>query len=104
MRIAIILSLLIATLAIVFAVINPLAVDINFGLFTIQGASLPLVLIMTLIIGVVIGYLVWLPARITALKKVRALERAAQTPFESQPTAEPLIEPDVGEDGKKIEI
>lgn len=77
MRIAIILSLLIATLAIVFASINQITVDINFGFFTIHQASLPLVLISTLILGILAGYLMWLPARIAARNKIRALERAA---------------------------
>ncbi|MGA7304916.1 MAG: LapA family protein [Rhodothermales bacterium] len=77
MRIAIILSLIISALAIIFAAINPLAVDIYFGFFTIESASLPLVLITTLIIGVFVGYLMWLPARMRLSKKVRALERSA---------------------------
>lgn len=78
MRIAIILSLIISALAIIFAAINTQGVDIKFGFFTIESASLPLVLITTLIIGVFVGYLMWLPARMRLSKKVRALERAAQ--------------------------
>lgn len=94
MRIALVLSLLIGILAVIFAVINPLAVNVNFGFATIAGASLPLVLISTLAIGVLIGYLVWLPARIAARKKIRSLERAAQR------SVEPLTEPFIGSESE----
>ena len=80
MRIAVIISLLIATLAIIFAVMNPIAVDINFGLFTIHGAPLPLLLITTLLLGLLIGYLAWLPARIAMRRKLRSLERGEAAP------------------------
>ena len=80
MRIAVVFSLIIATLAIVFAVINPIAVDINFGLFKIHGAPLPLLLITTLLLGVLIGYLAWLPGRIAMRKKLRSLERGGAAP------------------------
>ncbi|HUF08638.1 MAG TPA: lipopolysaccharide assembly protein LapA domain-containing protein [Rhodothermales bacterium] len=76
MRIAVVVSLIIATLAIVFAVINPLSVNINFGFFTIHGAPLPLLLISTLLLGVLIGYLAWLPGRITMRRKLRSSERS----------------------------
>ena len=101
MRIAIILSLIISTLAIVFAVINPLAVNVNFGFFTIQGASLPLVLITTLIIGVIAGYLMWLPARVSASRRIRALERAAQA-VTIEPEEKEGEGSETGPDGKTL--
>lgn len=91
MRIATIASLIIGTLAIIFAVINPMAVDIKFGLFTIENASLPLVLITTLVIGVLVGYLVGLPSKLHAKRRIRTLERAAtkfKEAIDTQPTAD----------------
>jgi len=76
MRIAVIVSLLIATLAIIFAVMNRLYVDIYFGFFSVKGAPLPVVLISTLLLGVLIGYLAWLPGRISMRRKLRSSERS----------------------------
>lgn len=77
MRFAVILSLVIGAAAIIFAVINPLKVTINFGFFSIEETSLPLVLIATLLMGFLIGYLAWLPKRVAAAHRIRVLERSA---------------------------
>lgn len=61
MRASLILALIIALLAIIFAFQNPTIIVINFGIWAVQ-ASLAFVLLLTLASGFLIGLLVSLPA------------------------------------------
>ena len=74
MRFALILSLLIAILAVVFALYNPDPVSINLIQYEITS-PLALVVIVTLLIGVLVGALASVPGRIRSRNRVRKLER-----------------------------
>ena len=65
MQIFLVISLLIAIFAIVFALQNTAAVTITFIAWTFHG-SLALVLILSVFAGMVIGFLAMLPAVIRA--------------------------------------
>jgi lipopolysaccharide assembly protein A len=61
MRLSLVLALIIAVLAVVFALQNPLPVIVNFLPWELRG-SLALVLLITLVLGVLVGLLVSLPS------------------------------------------
>lgn len=94
-----ILALVIAVVAVLFAWQNPDPVNIHFFGWGIDGASQSLVLIITLAIGVVIGWLFAAPSLIrnafrssTHRKRIGALEKELEThkskPAESSKPAE----------------
>ena len=58
---SLILALLFAILAVIFAVQNPTMVEITFFTWQIEG-SLALVVFITLVVGVLIGLLVMIPS------------------------------------------
>lgn len=79
MRFALILSLLLAILAVLFALQNPAPIDVNLGPFELYGST-ALILLVTFGIGVVVGILAAIPSLIKRRKRVRELEkRAADT-------------------------
>lgn len=61
MRASLILALIIALLAILFAFQNPIVVVIRFGIWAVQ-ASLVVILLLTLAVGFIVGLLVSMPA------------------------------------------
>jgi putative membrane protein len=63
MQIILIIALLIAILAVIFALQNAIPVSITFLVWKTEG-SLALVLLVTLAVGAVVGLLVSLPGRI----------------------------------------
>ena len=76
MRFALILSLLISLIAVVFALQNPGEMRINLPFSDNQLVSTqPVVLISTLLIGVLIGWLASLPGRIGAGLRARRAEK-----------------------------
>ena len=77
MRISLIVSLLIAVLAVVFALQNPQFMEVNL-LFTETRGSTALVLIITFGIGVLVGLLSTLPGRIRDRRRVKSLENSLQ--------------------------
>jgi putative membrane protein len=87
MRIALVFSLLLSVVAVLFALQNPQTIQVNFIVYETSGSA-ALVLIVTFAIGVVVGLLSTLPGRIRdrrALKKTkRKLERET-SPSESPP-------------------
>ena len=89
MRIALTFSLLLAVLAVVFALQNPQTIQVNL-IFMETSGSAALVLIITFAMGVVVGLLSTLPSRIRdrrALKKTRRhLEKATSDPSETPST------------------
>ena len=76
-----IVALVIALLAVVFALQNTMAITISFLAWTVTG-SLSLVVLITLVIGIVIGLLVLAPSTIKKsftvsnhIKRIGALEK-----------------------------
>ena len=91
MRFALILSLIVSILAVIFAFQNPEPVDIEF--FTLQSVPVPLalVVIVTLLSGVLIGTLFSVPNRFRARGRIKKLEhRIAE--LETTPDAPAVVE------------
>ena len=76
MRFALILSLLLAILAVVFALQNPAYTNVNIGPWDVRGST-ALILLVTLSIGVLVGVLATLPTILKRRKRIRHLERHA---------------------------
>ena len=74
MRVGLILSLLLAIVAVLFAVQNPQPMDVHLLFFETQGST-ALVLILTFGLGVVVGLLSSLPGRLRARRKLKALQK-----------------------------
>ena len=74
MRVGLVLSLLLAILAVVFAVQNPQTMEVNLLLFRTEGST-ALVLILTFGLGVTVGLLSSLPGRLRARRKLKALQK-----------------------------
>lgn len=74
MRGTLIFSLILAILAVVFALANPQEMDVNLLFAEVQGST-ALVVILTLVIGVIIGLLSTVPAVYKERKKRKMLER-----------------------------
>ncbi len=75
MRFALILSLLVAIIAVVFAFQNPEQVDVEFLTFQSVPVPLALVIIVSLLTGVIVGSLVSVPSRLRARGRIKTLER-----------------------------
>lgn len=87
MRIALILSLLLAIVAVIFALQNPAYVDVNLGPFQIRQST-ALILMVTFCIGVLVGILATTPSIVKRRKRIRYLEkRAVDTTTEPAPAA-----------------
>ncbi|HEX7071572.1 MAG TPA: LapA family protein [Rhodothermales bacterium] len=78
MRGALIISLLLAVAAAVFAIQNPNETSLNIGPYEIT-ASTALVIIGTFILGAIVGILASLPGRMRQRKRVKQLERGGTT-------------------------
>lgn len=77
MRFSLVFSLLIAVLAVVFALQNPQMMEVNLLFANTQGST-ALVLIITFGIGVLVGLLSTLPGRIRDRRKIKSLEKSLQ--------------------------
>ena len=94
MRFALVFSLALAVLAVVFALQNPQMIEVNL-LFVETEGSAALVLIVTFAIGVLVGLLSTLPSRIRDRRKVKTLKKqtksehsaASQMPSPDPPSA-----------------
>jgi putative membrane protein len=75
MRFALIFSLLIAILAVVFALYNPDPTDIHIGPNYVLTSPLALVIIVTLLAGVVVGALFSVPNRLRSRSRIKKLEK-----------------------------
>lgn len=96
MRFALILSLVLAILAVVFALQNPAYMDVNLGPWDINEST-ALVLMVTFCLGVLVGVLATVPTVIKRRRRIRHLERsAAESPAEESTTTkrQPVIDPD----------
>ena len=78
MRIGLVLSLLLAILAVLFAVQNPQSMEVQLVFFSTEGST-ALVLILTFGLGVTVGLLSSLPGRIRARRKLKALQKKQQS-------------------------
>lgn len=94
MRFALILSLVLAILAVVFALQNPAPIDVNLGPFELYGST-ALILMVTFGIGVLVGILAAIPSLMKRRKRVRELEKhAADTGTTwSPPASDPYTSP-----------
>lgn len=89
MRVGLILSLLLAILAVLFAVQNPQPMEVHLLFFETQGST-ALVLILTFGLGVVVGLLSSLPGRLRARRELKALKKKQKTDdTDAQPSAAP---------------
>ena len=95
MRFALILSLVLAILAVVFALQNPAYMNVNIGPWNITEST-ALVLMITFALGVLVGVLATVPTILKRRKRIRELERSAAEPrpAEAPPKREPVIDPD----------
>ena len=75
MRLALVFSLLIAILAVVFALYNPNPTEIHIGPNYVLTSPLALVIIVTLLSGVLVGSLFSVPNRIRSRGRVKKLEK-----------------------------
>lgn len=88
MRFALILSLILSILAVVFALQNPGFMDVNLGPFDIRGST-ALILMITFGIGVLVGILATTPSIMKRRKRIRYLEkRSADTGHDRPPATE----------------
>lgn len=78
MRFGLVFSLLLAILAVIFALQNPQSMDVNLLFFQTQGST-ALVLILTFGFGVAVGLLSSLPGRLRDRRKLKALEKSQKS-------------------------
>ena len=83
MRGTLIFSLILAILAVVFALANPQEMDVNLLFAEVQGST-ALVIILTLVIGVVIGILSTVPTVYRERKKRKMVERGEDPALEKE--------------------
>jgi putative membrane protein len=91
MRFGLISALVLAVVAVIFALQNPQAMEVNLLFFQTEGST-ALVLILTFAFGVVAGLISSLPGRLRAQRKVKELQKGQNTSAESQsspPTSSP---------------
>lgn len=93
MRLGLILSLLLAIIAVVFAVQNPQEMDVNLLFFQTQGST-ALVLILTFGLGVVVGLLSSLPDRLRAQRKLKELQKKQKFDKKSSAASRSKTAPD----------
>jgi len=74
MRFALVLSLVLAILAVVFALQNPASMDVNLGPFVVNGST-ALILMVTFGIGVIVGLLAAAPSLVKRKRRIRHLEK-----------------------------
>lgn len=78
MRTGLILSLLLAILAVIFALQNPQSMDVNLLFFETQGST-ALILILAFGFGVVVGVLSTLPKQLRTRRKLKELQKKQGT-------------------------
>lgn len=86
MRIGLIFSLLIAVLAVIFALQNPQPMDVNLFFADTEGST-ALVLIITFVLGVVVGLLSSLPGRLRARRKLKELQGKQASEGSTRPSS-----------------
>lgn len=86
MRASLIFSLIIAVIAIIFALQNPQMIEVNLLFVETQGSA-ALVLIVTFGLGVVVGLLSTLPGRLRARKELKKLKQRLEGPSDAGPAS-----------------
>jgi len=89
MRFGLLFSLLLAILAVIFALQNPQPMDVNLLFFRTEGST-ALVLILTFGFGVLVGLLSSVPGRLRTRRKLKELQKKqsdAQTGASSSSSA-----------------
>jgi putative membrane protein len=81
MRTGLIFSLLLAILAVIFALQNPQLMDVNLVFVETRGST-ALVLILTFGLGVIVGLLSTLPKQLRTRRKLKALQKEQDTASE----------------------
>lgn len=84
MRFTLIVSLLLAVLAVIFALQNPDQITVNLGPFEIDGST-ALILIVTFALGAFVGFLAMIPSKLKSRKTVKSLKKQATSLTESTP-------------------
>jgi putative membrane protein len=84
MRFGLIFSLIIAIVAVLFALQNPQTMDVNLLFFETRGST-ALVLMVTFALGIVVGLLSTLPKQLQARRKLKKLRRQIGPESKSSP-------------------
>lgn len=92
MRIALVLSLVLAVLAVAFALQNPGFTDVNVGPWEVRGST-ALILMVTFGIGVLVGLLATLPTLIRRRRRIKMLERDHDAAVAEMSTTRPYATP-----------
>lgn len=74
MRLGLIFSLLLAVVAVIFALQNPQNMDVNLLFFQTRGST-ALILILTFCFGVIVGLLSMLPKQLRTRSKLKELQQ-----------------------------
>jgi len=74
MRFGLLFSLLLAIVAVIFALQNPQPMDVNLLFFRTEGST-ALILILTFSLGIVVGLLSSLPGRLRARRQLKELQK-----------------------------
>jgi uncharacterized integral membrane protein len=86
MRTGLIFSLLLAILAVIFALQNPQPMDVNLLFFKTQGST-ALILTLTFGFGVIVGLLSTLPKQLRTRRKLKELRKTQDAGSESGPSS-----------------
>lgn len=99
MRFGLLFSLLLAILAVIFALQNPQAMDVNLLFFETEGST-ALILIVTFGLGVVVGLLSTLPTQLRTRRKLKKLQKSEESGSESSsPATSPKSSPEPSRPG-----
>ncbi|PSQ83374.1 MAG: DUF1049 domain-containing protein [Bacteroidetes bacterium QH_2_63_10] len=74
MRLGLIFSLLLAVVAVIFALQNPQSMDVNLLFFQTRGST-ALILILTFCVGVIVGLLSMLPKQFRIRRRLKELQQ-----------------------------
>lgn len=96
MRIFFVVALILAILVTVFAVQNNQPITISFLFWSIEG-SLALVLMITLVLGIVIGVLLMVPGSVRGRLQVGGLQRSLSSLEQEKATAAEAIVTDLAQ-------
>lgn len=90
MRLSLVFSLVLAVLAVIFALQNPQTMDVNLLFFQTQGST-ALILILTFGFGVLVGLLSALPKQLRTRRQLKELQK--QKEQDTGSTSSPSVPP-----------
>lgn len=85
MRFGLVSSLVLAVIAVVFALLNTQPMDVDLLFLETEGST-ALVLILTFVFGVVVGLLSTVPSRIRIRRKLKKLQRERESDRQAEPS------------------